>query len=75
MSRNEILEMVRALSPEEQRELVREIELMLAAHARGGKAGKGAGAVLERLSELSTPGGPEDGAEQHDHYIYGTPKR
>ena len=20
-------------------------------------------------------GGPEDGAEQHDHYIYGSPKR
>lgn len=38
----------------------------------------------EGLSEEQDPilevigicrGGPEDGAEQHDHYIYGSPKR
>ena len=29
--------------------------------------------VLEVIGICS--GGPEDGAEQHDHYIYGSPKR
>ena len=32
-------------------------------------------ALAEQIPEEDRAGLPEDGAEQHDHYIYGTPKR
>lgn len=32
--------------------------------------------LIEELDQLpSDPDAPTDGAEQHDHYLYGTPKR
>ena len=35
--------------------------------------------TLQRLAELAqkhaVTGGPSDGAAQHDHYLYGAPKR
>jgi hypothetical protein len=38
------------------------------------------GSVLSRLADLAAsfppdPDAPVDGAAQHDHYLYGTPKR
>jgi hypothetical protein len=32
-------------------------------------------ALAEQIPEEDRAGLPEDGADQHDHYIYGTPKR
>jgi hypothetical protein len=71
----QIMQKVRSLTPEQQREILRFVETI------------GAGTELRKTIEekikehaKEVPDEvweqiPADGAEQHDHYLYGTPKR
>ena len=38
-------------------------------------AGDGSWRAVELLLDTGAVEGPEDGAAEHDHYLYGTPKR
>jgi hypothetical protein len=84
-----LMDSIKALSPEQMRQLRQELDGELAAAEaepevappsepapRGGKR------IWEVAEDIrrSVPAEewaklPADGAEQHDHYIYGTPKR
>ncbi len=71
----QIMQKVRSLTPEQQREILRFVENIGA----GTESGK---TIWEKIKEHAKEipdevweQMPADGAEQHDHYLYGTPKR
>lgn len=73
-----ITEKVRMLSEDRQRQVVELIDELL----KEEQAGTDARPIWEIFAELSAqvPAEewsklPSDGAEQHDHYLYGVPKR
>ncbi len=73
-----ITEKVRMLSEDRQRQVVELIDELL----KEKQAGTDARPIWEIFAELSAqvPAEewgkmPSDGAEQHDHYLYGAPKR
>lgn len=63
------------------RERARLDGLVVAGAANGAQTGMGLSlserlaALAEQIPVADRAGLPEDGAEQHDHYIYATPKR
>jgi hypothetical protein len=73
----------RAAGVSAERYAQRVLERDLQAEAHGVEGPKGAlqatvDMILERMGKLppeAFAGLPADGASQHDHYIYGTPKR
>lgn len=72
----QLIEKVRTLPPEQQREVAKLIESFAA------QAEPPAKTIWEKIREHSqeVPDEvweklPRDGAEQHDHYLYGTPKK
>ncbi len=73
-----ITEKVRMLSEDRQRQVVELIDELL----KEEQAGTDARPIWEIFAELSAQvpaeewsKRPPDGAEQHDHYLYGAPKR
>jgi hypothetical protein len=84
---NHILGSIKALSPEQMRQLRQQLDSELASAETSQPAASQAAApaqkpVWERILERSAaiPAEeldklPTDLAEQHDHYLYGTPKR
>jgi hypothetical protein len=84
---NQLLHSIKALSPEQMRQLRQELDSELAARASPPQPATIEPApirkaVWERILERSAaiPDKewdklPSDLAEQHDHYLYGTPKR
>ncbi len=73
-----ITEKVRMLSEDRQRQVVELVDELL----KEEQAGTDARPIWEIFAELSAqvPAEewsklPSDGAEQHDHYLYGVPKR
>lgn len=72
----QIIEKVRQLTPEQQREIRRFVEgigpdLESSRKTIWEKIREHAKEVPDEVWEQM----PVDGAEQHDHYLYGTPKR
>ena len=75
----------RVLVPETPVDLPRDrvLEISIAVEPRSNGATNGASTVEFPLAALadwaeqlpSNPDAPSDGAAQHDHYLYGTPKR
>ena len=72
----QIIEKVRQLTPEQQREIRSFVEGI------GPETGSPRKTIWEKIREHAreVPDEvweqmPADGAEQHDHYLYGTPKR
>jgi hypothetical protein len=86
---NHLIHAVKALSPEQMRQLRDEIDHELSAAAAAlppAPTEESAAPARKRIWEVAEEirrGGPAeewaklpvDGAEQHDHYIYATPKR
>jgi hypothetical protein len=81
---NNLIHAIKTLSPEQMRQLRDEIDHELSASAAQSEAAAAPARkpIWERIIERSAaiPDEewaklPADGAEQHDHYIYGTPKR
>jgi hypothetical protein len=76
-----ILEKIQALPDEKQREVLALVEAMLNQERTSQPTGF-ARPIAEIFEELSSQIPleewaelPTDGAEQHDHYLYGSPKR
>jgi hypothetical protein len=78
-SKQAILDKIQALTYEKQQEVLALVDEMLKAeqHTQAPKNGRPIGEIIEELSsqipldewaEL-----PTDGAEQHNHYVYGSP--
>jgi hypothetical protein len=73
---DDLLSRIDALSPDQMQRLRRELEARLAS------AGPPHRPIWDEIEEI-TAGIPDeeflklpaDGADQHDHYVYGTPKR
>jgi hypothetical protein len=81
---NHILGSIKALSPEQMRQLRRELDSELAVTASPPAAGEPSVAVpawkqvLDHMKDLPDEEFdrmPADSSEQLDHYLYGTPKR
>ncbi len=87
---NHIVDSINALSPEQMKKLRDELDSKLAAakqHAAAPATSEGQAAtphkpvwerILERTAAIPEEEWdklPADLAEQHDHYLYGTPKR
>lgn len=69
----QVLESARELSRDEQRELLRR----LATEVGSDDEHHPVWALTQEIAAQLAAAGvdlPEDGAEQHDHYIYGTPR-
>ena len=75
-----VIEKFRMLRPEQQQQVSEFVDRLV----RGpvSTLGKGTRHIWEELAELSAtvPASewqnvPADGSEQHDHYLYGSPKR
>jgi hypothetical protein len=53
-----------------------ELEIILPSVPQQGAAGPPLAALAELLQRFpDNPEWPADGADQHDHYLYGTPKK
>ena len=73
-----VSEKVRVLPPEQQREVLEFVEQL----TRGRASAKGTRSIWEEVAEISAGvpdeawhAVPADGSEQHDHYLYGAPKK
>lgn len=78
---NKIQEKVKALPPEKQQRVLSMVEEMLS-EKEPGQDGVAVRPLWEIAEEISAQVPleeweklPTDGAEQHDHYLYGSPKR
>ena len=69
---NRVIEEMKTLTPAEQQELRSVLEGLLAESREPMHSGHN---VLQDLLALATDLGIDDLAEQHDHYLYGVPKR
>lgn len=78
---NTIQEKVRALPPEKQQRVLSMVEEMLSEKdvTQGRVDVRPLWEIAEEISSQVPPEEweklPADGAEQHDHYLYGSPKR
>lgn len=78
---NKIQEKVKALPPEKQERVLSLVEEMLT-ETNGGQTRVSVRPLWQIAEEISSQVPleeweklPADGAEQHDHYLYGSPKR
>ena len=78
---NAIQEKVKALTPEKQQRVLSMVEEMLSEKAatQGRDAVRPLWEIVEEISSQvpleEWEKLPADGAEQHDHYLYGSPKK
>jgi hypothetical protein len=79
---NQLMHTATALPPEQMQQLRDELDRKLAALANPPATAPTHKPIREEFEEIAAgiPADewaklPVDGAEQHDHYIYGTPKR
>ncbi len=76
-----ILEKIQALPDEKQREVLALVEGMLRQEREGRprKSGRPIWEIIEEISSQAPPGTwdsvPSDGSVNHDHYLYGAPKK
>lgn len=71
----ELIEKVRALSPEKQRQLLHVVETLEKAAPPDKTVWEEIRAIVRDVPDEVWARMPRDGAEQHDHYLYGTPKK
>ncbi len=72
MTVEQVLKSARELSPGEQRELLRRLATEVVADDERHPVWQLADDIANELAAAGVEL-PEDGAAQHDHYIYGTP--
>lgn len=70
-----IVEKIRALSEKEREDVLRYVDRMLNSHATEQRLGEKLVDLVADVPDEVWEQIPDDGSEQHDHYIYGTPKR
>jgi len=70
-----IVEKIRALSEKEREDVLRYVDKMLSSHANSQRLGENLVDLESAFSDEVWERIPDDGSEQHDHYIYGTSKR
>ena len=78
-----VMEKLRALPPEKQREVLDFVENLLEPEVAGDNqtmAGRKSiweevEAITSQVPEEAWEQVPTDGSEQHDHYLYGAPKK
>jgi hypothetical protein len=78
-----LIEKLRELPPEKQREVLEFVETLLEPKDSGDGQGVAArksiweeiDEITRQVSEEAWERVPTDGSEQHDHYLYGAPKK
>ncbi|MBV9210685.1 MAG: hypothetical protein JOZ52_08655 [Acidobacteria bacterium] len=78
-----MIEKLRELPPEKQREVLSFVETLLETKDSGnGQAATASNSIWEEIDEITAGVSeeawervPVDGSEQHDHYLYGAPKK
>jgi hypothetical protein len=71
----ELLDRVRALPIEKQRELLHVVETLEESPAPAKTIWEEIRDIMSDVPEEVWAQMPHDGSEQHDHYLYGTPKK
>lgn len=71
----QIVEKIRTLSDKEREDVMRYVDGVISSKARTPSLGEQIAAIFADVPDEDWEKLPKDGAEQHDHYIYGTPKR
>lgn len=71
----QIVDKIRALSDKEQVDVLRYVDRVISGHGRKQRLGEKLVDLIADVPEEVWKRIPKDGSEQHDHYIYGTPKR
>lgn len=71
----QIVDKIRTLSDNEQEDVLLYVNGVINGHSKKPTLGEKLAAIFEDVSDEEWEKLPTDGAEQHDHYIYGTPKR
>lgn len=71
----QIIEKIQTLSAEEREQVLRYVEDVLSKRHRKQTLGEKIKEIVADIPDEVWEKIPNDGSEQHDHYIYGTPKR
>jgi len=75
VAEQQIVEKIKVLSAEEREEVFRYVEKVLSNRNRKQTLGEKIKEIVADVSDEVWEKIPSDGSEQHDHYIYGTPKK
>ena len=75
IAEQQIVEKIRTLTEEEQEDVLRYVNGVLSNHRPEPTLAAKLLALSSRVPDEAWEKVPIDGAEQHDHYIYGTRKR
>lgn len=75
IAEQQIVEKIKVLSPNERDEVLRYVDELLSKRNRKMTLGEKISALSAEVSDDVWEKIPPDGSEQHDHYIYGTPKK
>ncbi len=70
-----IVDKVRTLSDKDQEDVLRYVDSVISNRERPKTLGEKIMEIVADVPDEVWDRLPTDGAEQHDHYIYGTPKR
>lgn len=71
----QIVEKIKTLSPDEREEVLRYVDNVLRKRDQKQTFGDKIREIVADVPDEVWDRIPADGSEQHDHYIYGTPKR
>lgn len=71
----QIVDKIRSLSDKEREDVLRYVDQVIDSHQREPRLGEKLAALFADIPDEVWEKIPVDGSEQHDHYIYGTPKR
>ena len=71
----QIVSKIRRLSDKERDDVLRYVDRVISKQDRPKKLGEKIQELVADIPNEVWEKLPRDGAEQHDHYIYGTPKR
>lgn len=71
----QIVEKIKVLLPKERDEVLRYVEQILSKRGREKTLGEKIKTITADVPDEVWEKIPPDGSEQHDHYIYGTPKK
>jgi hypothetical protein len=75
IAEKQIVEKIKVLLPQERDEVLRYVEDILSKRHRKMTLGEKISALSAEVSDDVWEKIPTDGSQQHDHYIYGTPKK
>lgn len=75
IAEEQIVEKIRTLSDKEREDVLRYVDRVISNQDRPKTLGEKIMEIVADVPDEVWEKVPKDGAEQHDHYIYGTPKR